>query len=141
MAAYKSGAVAPTTNEIVYKYLGLSFTPLPVTKKLNVLKNENAVKRAVRNLILTNTYERFYNPLFGGNITSFLFENFTPADKLEMEKQIEDTIKIYEPRAVLLEVNVDESNVDRNQLTVSIFFRLVNQTEPTQLSFTVERVR
>lgn len=141
MSAYKSGAVSPITNEIVYKDLGLSFTPHPITKKLNVLKNENAVKRALRNLILTNNFERFYNPLFGGNITSFLFENFTPADKLEMEKQIEDTVRIYEPRAILLEVNVSAANIDRNQLTVTVFFRLVNQTEPTQLSFTVERVR
>lgn len=141
MPAYKSGAVAPITNEIVYKDLGLSFTPHPVTRKLNILKNENAVKRALRNLILTNKYERFYNPLFGGNITSFLFEHFTPADKIEMEKRIEDTIQIYEPRAVLLEVNVSNSNIDRNELTVTIFFRLVNQTEPTQLSFTVERIR
>ena len=71
-------SIDPRRNEVVYKDLGLSFIPHPVTKNVGVLKNENAVKRAVRNLILTNKGEQVFDELYGGNITSLLFENITP---------------------------------------------------------------
>ncbi len=71
-------SIDPRRNEVVYKDLGLSFIPHPVTKNVGVLKNENAVKRAVRNLILTNKGEQVFDELYGGNITSLLFEKITP---------------------------------------------------------------
>ena len=140
MSAYKSGAASPKTNEVMFKDLGLNFIPHPVTKKLPILKNENAIKRAVRNLILTNNYERFYNPYFGGNITSYLFENFSAITKASIEKRIKDTVEVYEPRVDLLEVKVQQRD-ERNELTVDITFRPKNQIQQSQLSFTVERIR
>ena len=140
MPAYKSGAVNPKTNEVIFKALGLSFTTHPVTKKLSVLTNEEAIKRAVRNLILTNNYERFYNPFFGGNITSYLFENFSPITKVSIEKSVKDAIEVYEPRVDLLDVDINQ-NDDRNELIVNIIFRPKNQLQQTRLNFTIERVR
>lgn len=140
MAAYRSGAVNPRTNEIVFKDLGLSFTTHPVTKKLSVLTNEEAIKRAVRNLILTNNYERFYNPFFGGDITSHLFENFSPITKVSIEKSVKDAIEVYEPRVDLLKVDINQKD-DRNELVVNIIFRPKNQIQQTRLNFTIERVR
>jgi phage baseplate assembly protein W len=140
MTAYKSGAVSPKTNEVIFKDLGLSFVPHPITKKLPVLKNEDAIKRAVRNLILTNNYERFYNPFFGGDITSYLFENFSPITKASIEKSVKDAIEVYEQRVDLLEVDINQKD-DMNELIVNIIFRPKNQIQKTQLSFTVERVR
>lgn len=140
MAAYKSGAVAPVTNEIVYKDLGLGFISHPVTKKLTVLKNENSLKRAIKNLILTNYYERFYNPFFGGNITSYLFENFSPGIKSSIEKSIQDAIEVYEPRVEFVSSNV-ETNVDQNELRVEVIFRPLNQATPVEFNFTIERIR
>tara|TARA_R100000426_G_scaffold43201_2_gene33008 strand:- start:12978 stop:13400 length:423 start_codon:yes stop_codon:yes gene_type:complete len=140
MPAYKSGAVNPKTNEVIFKDLGLSFTTHPVTKKLSVLTNEEAIKRAVRNLILTNNYERFYNPFFGGNITSYLFENFSPITKVSIEKSVKDAIEVYEPRVDLLDVDINQ-NDDRNELIVNIIFRPKNQLQQTRLNFTIERVR
>ena len=140
MPAYKSGAVNPKTNEVIFKDLGLSFTTHPVTKKLSVLTNEEAIKRAVRNLILTNNYERFYNPFFGGNITSYLFENFSPITKVSIEKSVKDAIEVYEPRVDLLDVDINQ-NDDRNELIVNIIFRPKNQIQQTRLNFTIERVR
>ncbi len=140
MPAYKSGAVNPKTNEVIFKDLGLSFTTHPVTKKLSVLTNEEAIKRAVRNLILTNNYERFYNPFFGGNVTSYLFENFSPITKVSIEKSVKDAIEVYEPRVDLLDVDINQ-NDDRNELIVNIIFRPKNQLQQTRLNFTIERVR
>ena len=70
-----SGAQNPLLREIVFSDVNVTFTPHPVTGKLPVLKNADAVKRAVRNLILTNFGERPYDPLYGGNVRALLFEN------------------------------------------------------------------
>lgn len=140
MVAYKSGASQPATKDRIFSDLDLKFQAHPVNKKINVLVNENAIKRAVRNLILTNKYERFYNPLFGGDIRSYLFENFTPSLRAEMSQRIEDTIKSFEPRARLLEVRVLPLE-DRNFLDVTIVFQPQNSLRPVTLTITVERVR
>jgi phage baseplate assembly protein W len=140
MAAYKSGAVNPNRKSIVYKDLGLTFSSHPVTKKLTVLKNENAIKRAIRNLILTNKGERFFNPLFGGNITSQLFENFGPVTAINMREDITEAIQTYEPRATVLEVEV-KKNIDLNSVMINIFFSIDENPQVQELSFNVERIR
>lgn len=140
MPAYRSGAVNPPITEVVYKDLPLSFIAHPVTKTVKPLTNEAAIKRAVRNLILTNNYERPYNPLFGGNIRALLFENFTRGLELELKDKIKNVVRIYEPRASLENVDV-RANEDQNALFVEIVFRPENQVDSVNLSFTVERIR
>jgi len=140
MAAFNSGAKHQIRNETIFTDLGLNFIPHPVTKNVPVLKNEVAIKRAVRNLILTNYYERPYNPGFGGNITAYLFENFTPITKASIERAIQDAFEQYEPRADLIDVTV-VPNPDLNGLVVNITFSPLNTREVDQLSFTVERIR
>ena len=71
MVALRSGAVDPRRKEVVYRDLGLSFIPHPVTKNIAVLKNEDAVKRAIRNLILTNKGEQVFDELYGGILLLF----------------------------------------------------------------------
>ena len=140
MAAYKSGAVNPIRKSIIYKDLGLTFSSHPVTKRLTVLKNENAIKRAIRNLILTNKGERFFNPLFGGNITSQLFENFGPITAINMREDITEAVQTYEPRATILEVEVKQ-NIDLNSVLINIFFTIDENPQVQELSFNVERIR
>jgi len=137
MAAYKSNAINPNRKDLVYKDLGLSFRSHPVTKKLVVLKNEEAIKRAIRNLILTNKGERFFNPLFGGNITSHLFENFGPITSINMREDIIDAVKTYEPRVNILEVEI-KPNRDLNSVLINIFFNINENPTVNDLSFTVE---
>lgn len=140
MAAYRSGAANPPTKDVVYRDLNISFAAHPVNKRVSVLENAEAIKRAVKNLILTNKYERPYNPLFGGNVQAYLFENFSPSLRAEMSKRIEDTIQAFEPRAQLLEVIVTP-NEDENDLFVQIVFKPVNRTEPVTLNIALERIR
>ena len=135
-----SGAVDPQRKEIVYKDLGLSFIPHPVTKNVAVLKNENAVKRAIRNLILTNQGEQFFNELYGGNITSLLFENFSPITVMEIKASIIDTVQVYEPRATILDVDVI-AQPDSNSIKINIVFQINDSPNSSTLTFTVERVR
>ena len=106
-----------------------------------MLKNADAVKRAVRNLILTNHGERQYDMLYGGNIRAMLFENADdPILQDEMVRIITNTINKYEPRAKVDRVIVDVKP-DSNTLVVKIRFMIVNQRFPVDLEVAIERVR
>ncbi len=140
MSAYGSGAISPRRKDIIYKDLGLSFTSHPVTKKLKVVENEEAIKRAVKNVVLTNRGERFYRPLFGGNITSYLFENFDFSTEFEIKKSISRSVETYEPRVSVEEVRVD-SNPDGNFIEVTIIFTILATNQISETNFTIERIR
>tara|TARA_B100001248_G_scaffold261698_1_gene253723 strand:- start:1436 stop:1858 length:423 start_codon:yes stop_codon:yes gene_type:complete len=140
MSAYGSGAISPRRKEIIYRDLGLSFTAHPITKKVTVLENEEAIKRAIRNLVLTNKGERFYNPLFGGNVTAYLFENFDFTVEFDIKKSIARSIETYEPRVSLNEVRV-KSNTDGNSMEVTIIFTILATNRVSETTFTIERVR
>jgi phage baseplate assembly protein W len=140
MASFRSGASNPPRNSVVYRDLPLNFISNPITKTIKPLKNEDAIKRAVRSLILTNKYERPYAPNYGGNITALLFENFTPALAVEIKERIKDIMTTYEPRAEVEAIDVTQ-NDDQNELRISIVFRPINQVDATELKFTVERIR
>jgi phage baseplate assembly protein W len=136
-----NGAAHPLLRDIVFTDVSTTFTPHPVTGKLPVLKNADAVKRAVRNLILTNFYERPYEPLFGGNIRAQLFENAAdPLLDAVLEKQIRAAIQRYEPRASTSEINVRVDN-DSNSIFITIKFMIVNERFPVTLDVAIERVR
>ena len=140
MVALRSGAIDPRRNEVVYRDLGLSFIPHPVTKNISVLKNEDAVKRAIRNLILTNQGEKFFNQLYGGNVSALLFENWGPILELSLRQDIKNTVKVYEPRATVLGTEII-SSPDNNSIKINIIFQVNDNPNPSELTFTVERVR
>lgn len=130
----------PATNKITYSDLNLTFAKNPVTKRLSVLKNADAVKRALKNIILTDRLERPYKPLFGGNIRGLLFENFGPLTSLQVKENIETAIRNYEPRVKILDVRVD-ANDDLNTLEVTIEFFIRNQTDRESTTISLERIR
>ena len=140
MSAFRSGAIDPRRNEVVYRDLGLSFIPHPVTKNIAVLKNEDAVKRAIRNLILTNKGEQVFDELYGGNITALLFENITPVTVIDIKENIKIAVKAEEPRATVLDVEV-LATPDLNAIKINVVFRINDAPNASQLTFTVERVR
>lgn len=136
-----SGALNPLLKEVVFSDVNVSFTPHPVTGKLPVLKNADAVKRAVRNLILTNFGERPYDITYGGNVRAMLFENAEdPIIQDEIVRTITNTINNYEPRANVDRVVVDRKS-DSNTLVIKIRFMIVNQRFPVDLEVAIERVR
>lgn len=128
------------TKELVFKDLSIPFNSHPASGKITVLTNNDALSQALKNVILTNNYERFYNPTFGGNITAHLFENFSAVTTKILKKTIEVAVKNFEPRIELLEVNVD-SDIDNHQLNVTVFYRGVNQRQPSQARIIIERTR
>ena len=123
-----------------YSDLNLSFIRHPVTGDVSRLTGIEAVKRAIRNLVLTSNYERPYQPGLGSGVASALFENITLATKHQLETSIEDVIRNYEPRAKILRIRV-EPNPDNNQLTATITFEVLNMLEPVTIDVILERVR
>ena len=136
-----SGALNPLLKEVVFSDVNVSFTPHPVTGKLPVLKNADAVKRAVRNLILTNFGERPYEPVYGGNVRAMLFENTDdPLLDALIRARIETAIENFEPRAKVDRVLVD-LKPDSNALVIKIRFMIINERFPVDLEVAIERVR
>ena len=83
----------------VYKDLNLNFSTNPITQDVTAVTDVNAVKRSVRNLLLTNHYDRPFHPEIGSNVQALLLENFGPITGNQLSRQIEELIANFEPRA------------------------------------------
>ena len=110
-----------TRSNNLYTDLNLNFAKNPATKDVTRLKDVEAVKRSVRNLILTNRFERPFHPEIGANVRALLFENMTPVTEQLLTERISETLRVYEPRAVLNDVVVSGS-LDTNTYTATIKF-------------------
>ena len=125
---------------IFYKDIDLGLRAHPVTGALLTKKNAESVKQGLRNLILTNYYERPYLPDYGGNIRQHLFELFDVGTVQDVERDIEYAFNSYIKRAELIEANVT-ADVDGNALTITIVFRPINSVKPEEVTVTVDRIR
>ena len=124
-----------------FKDISLSFTPHPVTKDLTVIKDANAIKRSVRNLVQTIPRERFFNPNLGSDVRSSLFDFVDFGTASVIQQQIETTIDNYEPRVDNLQVEVFP-RPDSNEFEVNIYFDVIGQQFPTQaFQFILEATR
>ena len=124
-----------------FKDINLSFRPHPVTKYLTILRNENAIKRSVRNLVQTIPTERFFNSVLWSDVRSSLFEFADYGTASTIQDQIEIVIENFEPRVENLTVEVLPVP-DLNEFEVTVFFDIVGQEIPTQeFSFILEATR
>ena len=124
-----------------FKDISLYFDPHPVTKDLPVLKNENAIRRSVRNLVQTIPGERFFNPLLGSSVYESLFDLYDFGTSTLIEQEIITTLENFEPRVANVQVQVDP-RPDQNNFDVTIFFDIVGQELPPQeFSFILEATR
>ena len=124
-----------------FKDINLSFNRHPVTKDITVLKNENAIKRSVRNIVNTIPRERFFNPTLGSDVRSSLFNFVDYGTSSVIQKQIQIAIENFEPRVDNLQVNVFP-RPDSNEFEVNILFDIIGQQFPTQeFSFLLEATR
>ena len=124
-----------------FKDISLSFEPHPVTKDLQVLKNENAIRRSVRNIVETIPTERFFNSLLGSDVRSSLFEFVDFGTASTIQDQIQVAIENFEERVENLSVEVDPVP-DDNTVNVTVIFDIIGQEFPTQeYSFLLEATR
>ena len=125
-----------------FKDINLSFTPHPVTKDLTVLRNENAIKRSVRNIVQTIPSERFFNSILGSDVRDLLFDNFVDFGTASaIEDQIIISIENFEPRVDLTGVKVTP-NFDNNAFDVVINYDIIGiDVLPQQLTFALQPTR
>ena len=124
-----------------FKDISLSLQVNPITYDLIDIKNETAIARSIRNLVLTSPGERFFNQNLGSRISRSLFENFNSLTELEISDEITNTIQNYEPRVKLIDVEVNPA-FDENEVNVTIRYYIVGiDAPPQQLTFALQSVR
>ena len=104
-----------------FRDFDLTFRKNPITNDVNTLKNEVAIKEAVKNIVRYNFYEKPFLPNYGGNITGALFELYAEGESSLIESQIKNIINLYEPRVVCYRVKsaFDERS---NDLAIEIYY-------------------
>ena len=118
-----------------FKDLSMSFKFNPLSGDLITLKNENAIARAVRNIVLTTPGEKLFDPDFGSSVNEILFENVDEITAVSIQDEIRNCLNNYEPRVDLVNVDVNP-NFDENQFDVKITYKIVGiDIPPSQLEF------
>lgn len=134
-----STASLVTTRTKQYSDIDLTFAKKPsgeIYKKTDAA----AVKQAVKNLLLTNKYEKPFQPSFGGNLNDILFELVDNDSAYEIEEAVRQAIQRYEPRARVRQVRTN-LQPDANSLGLTISFQILNTTEVVTLETNITRLR
>jgi phage baseplate assembly protein W len=129
-------------SQKIYSYtdIDFTFTKKPVTADVALSYNEQAVIRSIRNLLSTKHYDRPFNPDLGSNMDALLFENMSTSTSISVQKEIENVITNYEPRARLQDVKVSQQN-DMNAYNVTLTFYVMGASLPTTVTLLLERDR
>ena len=135
------GTNSSRSNVRQYKDLDMFFTKRSRDRDVNVITNATAVKRSVRNLILTNFYEKPFHPEIGCGVRGLLFENASPLTSIALSQACEDVIANYEPRARTIGVDIIPK-LDSNSYDLTINFTIVNApSELVSLNILLEVLR
>ena len=124
-----------------FKDISMTFQSNPLNGDLIGIKNENAIARSVRNIVFTLPGEKFFDPEFGSRISRTLFENLDNISASTIRDEIEQSIKNFEPRVQLLDVNVSP-DFDNNSYDVTIIYEIIGADVPQQqLQFVLQPTR
>ena len=141
MAIYDSTTVNTSKRSTrQFKDIDLDFGRNIVTNDVNKLTDVEAVKRSVRNLVLTNHYERPFHPELGCGIRQLLFENLTPMVAIQLERKVQEVLENFVPRAQINNI-LARPDLDRNAYELTINFYVIGATEPVTVSTFLERLR
>lgn len=127
-------------NTRTFSDIDLNFTAHPVTGDLVKRYDDAAIKQSVKNLVLTQNYERPFHSEIGSTLRGLLFEPASPITARLIEKAIQQTILNFEPRVVLDGV-VAQFSPDNNSVYVIVSYTIVNTTTPQTINLTLERTR
>ena len=124
-----------------FKDVSMTFQKHPLTSDILALKNESAIARSVRNIVFTVPGEKFFDEDFGSRISRALFENINDISANIIKNEIESSLKIYEPRVNVREVEV-RPNFDQNEFNVTIIYEIIGADVPAQeLQFVLQSTR
>ena len=128
-----------SSRAVDYLDIDLTFAKRPsgdIYKK----KDAAAVKQSIKNLLLTDFYEKPFQPFFGGNLRAMLFELADEDTEEEVEENIRNAINKYEPRAEILTITVNVLP-DQNDMRVSVYFKIINTQETVTFTTNLSRLR
>ena len=124
-----------------FKDLSASFQTSPLNNDLIALKNESAIARSVRNLVLTGQGERPFQPVLGTGVSRLLFENMDKLTASAIRSELRTTIENYEPRVEINEIIV-EPDFEGNAFHVTLQYFIIGMDVPEQeLTFALEPTR
>ena len=124
-----------------FKDVSMTFQKHPLTSDILALKNESAIARSVRNIVFTVPGEKFFDEDFGSRISESLFENINDISANIIKNEIKSSLKLYEPRVNVREVEV-KPNFDQNEFNVTIIYEIIGADVPAQeLQFVLESTR
>lgn len=121
-----------------YKDLDLFFTAHPITGDVATKSDSDAVRRAVRNIVLTNYYERPFKPSLGGNVRGLLFELDTDRKVRRAKQQLSGVIQSFEPRVDNVRCTFETQG---NSLDVTVYYNIKNGISNQEIQLTVNRTR
>jgi phage baseplate assembly protein W len=129
-----------STKEKQYTDIDLTFTAKPSSGEIYKKFGASAVKQSIKTLVLTNSHEKPFNPNFGGNMTSALFELADRQGSSMVRRNIIQNIEVYEPRAEVISLRVT-ATPDNNSIDVVLIFKVVNTEEQVEFTTTLARLR
>ena len=124
-----------------FKDISMSFEVNPINSDLIGVKNDTAISRSIRNLVLTTPGERFFNEDLGSGVSQLLFDTVDDISAAVIRDEVEQTIIRFEPRVELIEVIVDP-DYDNNAFDVVIKYNIIGiDALPQQLAFALQPTR
>jgi len=124
-----------------FKDISMSFKVNPISNDIIGVKNNTAIARSIRNLVLTTPGERFFNEDLGSRVSEVLFDNLDEISASSIRDEIEETIIKYEPRVDLKDVKV-KPNYDSHEFDVTIIYDVIGIAAlPQQLNFALQSTR
>ena len=123
-----------------YTDLSFDFTANPQTGDVATVKDAVSVKRGIKNILLTQGFERLFQPEIGSGIKNLLFEPMTSLTEQRLADVCEDAIEAWEKRASVIDITVI-SEEEYNRYRVAIKFRINNSLETEQVDVFLNRER
>jgi phage baseplate assembly protein W len=120
--------------------LDLSLKLHPIRKDLNVLKDDNAIKNAVKNLLISNAFERPFQPELGANLRGLLFEPADAITKIAIKQNILDVINNHEPRVKTLSIGINDLS-DQNAYRITVRFLIKEYDAQDSVEILLRRLR
>ncbi len=129
-----------TRNKTLFSDLDMTFGRNPISNDVEKLTNEDAVKQAIKLLVLTQNWERPFHSEIGSPVNGLLFENASPIFTNIVKRVISQTITNFEPRVKINDIGVIE-RLDNNSLDITIQFSIIGTTTTSTVDINLERTR
>ena len=120
--------------------LDINFDRNPLSGDVALRKDEEAIKRSLRNLLLYRRGEKPFHPEIYSGIQDMLFELTDPVTVAEMRNRIGNMIKAYEPRVTSAAIDVVDV-IDKNEVRITIRFTIRNVQRVFSTTVALKRLR